>query len=94
MELVKSWIMTIDQEGWIPPEQARGAEARSLIPPEFQAVPVGAIVPPSLVMPLSILLEKSSEKVLKLLSSTFSRWNLYFDFLEGKLENSGLPCTF
>jgi hypothetical protein len=28
----------MDQEGWIPPEQARGAEAEQNIPPEFRSI--------------------------------------------------------
>ena len=65
-----------------------------MIPEGFHAVVVGTIAPPSLAMPLSILIEKSSAKVLNLLRDTQSRWNSYFSYLETNLENPGLPCTF
>ena len=35
IEIVESWILSEDMDGWIPPEQARGREARSNIPEEF-----------------------------------------------------------
>ena len=86
--------MTIDEQGWLPPEQSRGAEARSMIPEEFHAIAVGTIAPPSLAMPLAIMIDKSSAKVFDLLQETQNRWNSYFSYLETNLENPGLPCTF
>jgi mannosyl-oligosaccharide glucosidase len=51
-EIIESWFDTIDEKGWIAPEQARSPEVTRNIPSEFLAVDYQSDSPPSLIMPL------------------------------------------
>lgn len=50
LEILKSWIDLIDENGWIAREQILGDEARSRVPPEFQTQVPTFANPPTLTM--------------------------------------------
>ena len=62
MQIVQSYFLTMDEDGWIPREQILGAEARSKVPSEFQVQYPHYANPPTLFMVLEALLDKASTK--------------------------------
>ena len=62
MQIVQSYFLTMDEDGWIPREQILGSEARSKVPPEFQVQYPHYANPPTLFMVLEALLDKASAK--------------------------------
>ena len=62
MQIVQSYFLTMDEDGWIPREQILGSEARSKVPPEFQVQYPHYANPPTLFMVLEALLDKVSVK--------------------------------
>ncbi|GAA5904067.1 hypothetical protein JCM6882_003816 [Rhodosporidiobolus microsporus] len=53
LEIFKSWMSLVDEDGWIGREQILGDEARSRVPQEFQAQYPSYGNPPTLVMGLT-----------------------------------------
>lgn len=62
MQIVQSYLLTMDEDGWIPREQILGAEARSKVPAEFQVQYPHYANPPTLFMVLEALLDRASAK--------------------------------
>ncbi|KAL3458692.1 glycoside hydrolase [Aspergillus heterothallicus] len=62
LEIVKSWISLMDEDGWIAREQILGAEARSKVPPEFTIQYPHYANPPTLFMVLEAFLDKLDTK--------------------------------
>ncbi|EAW08719.1 mannosyl-oligosaccharide glucosidase [Aspergillus clavatus NRRL 1] len=58
LEIVKSWLHLMDDDGWIAREQILGAEARSKVPPEFTVQYPHYANPPTLFMVLESFLDK------------------------------------
>ncbi|KAF4221403.1 hypothetical protein CNMCM8980_003465 [Aspergillus fumigatiaffinis] len=58
LEIVKSWLNLMDEDGWIAREQILGAEARSKVPPEFTVQYPHYANPPTLFMVLEAFLDK------------------------------------
>ncbi|KAH8821404.1 glycoside hydrolase family 63 protein [Xylogone sp. PMI_703] len=58
LEVVKSWYNLMDEDGWIGREQILGNEARSKVPPEFQAQYPHYANPPTLFFILEDFIEK------------------------------------
>lgn len=50
LEILKSWIDLIDEDGWVAREQILGDEARSKVPKEFQVQYPSYANPPTLAM--------------------------------------------
>ena len=96
IDIMQSWALTIDENGWIAGEQARGNEALYNIPPEYQTVDENMVLPPSFVMPLQILLDRAtdSEKSTQALKRLYTRWARQFYWYEKQFKNSQIPCTF
>ncbi|KAL2786829.1 glycoside hydrolase [Aspergillus keveii] len=62
LEIVKSWISLMDEDGWIAREQILGAEARSKVPPEFTVQYPHYANPPTLFMVLEAFIDKLETK--------------------------------
>ena len=52
LEMVNTWIDTMDNQGWIPREQIRGIEAEAQVPVEFREQDFFVANPPSLLFPI------------------------------------------
>lgn len=61
LEVVKSWLNLMDDDGWIAREQIIGAEARSKVPPEFTIQYPHYANPPTLFMILEAFLDKLND---------------------------------
>lgn len=59
LEIFKSWVNLIDDEGWVAREQILGPESRSRVPSEFVAQSPGIFNPPTLMLAFTYLLEQS-----------------------------------
>ena len=64
MDILKSWLSTMDERGWIAREQILGAEARSKVPEEFQMQYPHYANPPIMVGILRKLIEKEKSGVM------------------------------
>lgn len=61
--MISSWLDTINEEGWIPREQPRGAEAKGLCScPDFEAKDNRDGNPPSLLLGISYILNNKQLK--------------------------------
>ncbi|KAG4305512.1 hypothetical protein PORY_001068 [Pneumocystis oryctolagi] len=58
LEIIKSWISLIDEDGWIAREQILGDEARSKVPKEFVVQYPHYANPPTMMLPLISFLER------------------------------------
>eukprot|EP00026_Physarum_polycephalum_P001358 Phypoly_transcript_01359.p1 GENE.Phypoly_transcript_01359~~Phypoly_transcript_01359.p1 ORF type:complete len:805 (+),score=137.01 Phypoly_transcript_01359:1030-3444(+) len=58
MEVVTSWLNSMDENGWMEREQILGEEARSKVPREFQTQFPDYANPPTLLFPILKLAEK------------------------------------
>ncbi|KAG8861996.1 Processing alpha glucosidase I [Tulasnella sp. 330] len=58
LEILKSWIDLIDENGWVGREQILGAEARSKVPEEFQMQFPTYANPPTLTMAVTAFIER------------------------------------
>ncbi|KIM49430.1 glycoside hydrolase family 63 protein [Hebeloma cylindrosporum] len=58
LEILKSWIGLIDDDGWVAREQILGEEARSKVPPEFQTQVPNYANPPTLTMAVTSFIER------------------------------------
>ena len=52
LEMVNTWLDTMDNQGWIPREQIRGIEAEAQVPVEFREQDFFVANPPSLLFPI------------------------------------------
>ncbi|SCZ88804.1 BZ3500_MvSof-1268-A1-R1_Chr2-1g04647 [Microbotryum saponariae] len=59
LEIVKSWVNLIDEDGWIGREQILGEEARAAVPEEFQAQYPYIANPPTLVIAIRASIERA-----------------------------------
>lgn len=59
MEIVKSWIALVDDDGWIAREQILGAEARSKVPEKFQTQFPHYANPPTLMLLFSRIVTRA-----------------------------------
>ena len=62
LEIMKSWFFKLDSDGWIAREQILGPEARSKVPQEFQVQYPHYANPPTLMLLLSRIVSKISER--------------------------------
>ncbi|CAO3659074.1 unnamed protein product [Umbelopsis vinacea] len=65
LEIIKSWVSLIDENGWVAREQILGAEARSKVPTEFQTQFPHYANPPTLLLAVQKFvdrLEKHAEE--------------------------------
>ncbi|PLN83537.1 glycoside hydrolase [Aspergillus taichungensis] len=62
LEIVKSWVSLMDEDGWIAREQILGAEARSKVPPEFTVQYPHYANPPTLFIILEAFIDKLDAK--------------------------------
>lgn len=58
LEILKSWINLIDEDGWVGREQILGEEARSKVPPEFQTQYPKYANPPTLTMAITAYISR------------------------------------
>ncbi|KAK0197344.1 glycoside hydrolase [Armillaria mellea] len=58
LEILKSWIDLIDEDGWVGREQILGEEARSKVPPEFQTQYPKYANPPTLTMAVTAYIRR------------------------------------
>ncbi|CAK5279562.1 unnamed protein product, partial [Mycena citricolor] len=58
LEILKSWINLIDEDGWVAREQILGEEARSKVPPEFQTQVPNYANPPTLTMAVTAFINR------------------------------------
>ncbi|KAF5357937.1 hypothetical protein D9756_001883 [Leucocoprinus leucothites] len=58
LEILKSWIDLIDDDGWVAREQILGEEARSKVPQEFQTQVPNYANPPTLTMAVIAFIER------------------------------------
>ena len=56
LDMVNTWLDTMDVEGWIPREQIRGDEAESQVPSEFITQDRFIANPPTLLFPIKIFI--------------------------------------
>jgi mannosyl-oligosaccharide glucosidase len=56
LDMVNTWLDTMDNEGWIPREQIRGNEAESQVPSEFITQDRFIANPPTLLFPIKIFI--------------------------------------
>ncbi|EUC62183.1 mannosyl-oligosaccharide glucosidase [Rhizoctonia solani AG-3 Rhs1AP] len=61
LEILKSWVELIDEDGWVGREQILGEEARSKVPAEFQTQYPNYANPPTLTMALSAFISRLEE---------------------------------
>lgn len=61
LEIVKSWLSLVDEDGWIPREQILGDEARSKVPQEFQTQYPHYANPPTIFFILTKFIDKLEE---------------------------------
>ena len=81
-DIFESWFGTIDQNGWIPPEQARGRDITKDIPIEFLAIDEQTETPPVLLMPLKLLLGAKSTRAAETLTNLHTdmvRWFAHYE---------------
>ena len=57
LEIVRSWLSLMDEDGWIAREQILGPEARSKVPPEFQVQYPHYANPPTLFLIVSTMIQ-------------------------------------
>ncbi|GAA6060932.1 hypothetical protein JCM10212_003840 [Sporobolomyces blumeae] len=69
LEIVKSWINLVDEDGWVGREQILGEEARSKVPQEFQTQYPSYANPPTLTMGLTAYIARLRNLGLTSLSS-------------------------
>ncbi|KAL3257751.1 hypothetical protein ABHI18_006579 [Aspergillus niger] len=62
LEIVKSWLSLMDEDGWIAREQILGSEARSKVPPEFTIQYPHYANPPTLFIILEAFIDKLDAK--------------------------------
>ncbi|BDD61765.1 hypothetical protein MAP00_006790 [Monascus purpureus] len=62
LEIVKSWLNLMDEDGWIAREQILGAEARSKVPPEFMVQYPHYANPPTLFIILEAFIDKLKDQ--------------------------------
>ncbi|KAH8431372.1 mannosyl-oligosaccharide glucosidase [Aspergillus melleus] len=58
LEIVKSWLSLMDEDGWIAREQILGSEARSKVPPEFTVQYPHYANPPTLFIILEAFIDQ------------------------------------
>ncbi|KAG6914889.1 hypothetical protein DXG01_014733 [Tephrocybe rancida] len=58
LEILKSWIGLIDEDGWVAREQILGEEARSKVPQEFQTQVPNYANPPTLTMAVTAFITR------------------------------------
>ncbi|QRW27438.1 glycoside hydrolase family 63 protein [Rhizoctonia solani] len=58
LEILKSWVELIDEDGWVGREQILGEEARSKVPAEFQTQYPNYANPPTLTMALTAFISR------------------------------------
>ncbi|CAE6460436.1 unnamed protein product [Rhizoctonia solani] len=61
LEILKSWVELIDEDGWVGREQILGEEARSKVPAEFQTQYPNYANPPTLTMALTAFISRLEE---------------------------------
>ena len=59
LDILESWFNMMNENGWIAREQILGDEARSKVPLEFQTQYTYVGNPPTLIIPLNAILERS-----------------------------------
>lgn len=62
LEIFKSWINLVDEDGWVAREQILGDEARSRVPEQFQTQYPLYANPPTLIMALTTYLDRINAK--------------------------------
>lgn len=62
LEVLRSWLNLIDEDGWVAREQILGEEARSRVPPEFQTQYPTYANPPTLAMTVTDYINRLAEK--------------------------------
>ncbi|KAF4535015.1 Glucosidase i [Lasiodiplodia theobromae] len=62
MEIVRSWLSLMDDDGWIAREQILGSEVRSKVPPEFQVQYPHHANPPTLFLVVAAFVDKLTER--------------------------------
>lgn len=58
LEILKSWVDLIDEDGWVGREQILGEEARSKVPEQFRAQYPSNANPPTLTMAVTAFIER------------------------------------
>ncbi|GAA5835928.1 hypothetical protein JCM5353_003090 [Sporobolomyces roseus] len=69
LEIIKSWIDLVDENGWVGREQILGEEARSKVPQEFQTQYPSYANPPTLTMGLTAYIARLKAVGLESISS-------------------------
>ncbi|KAI3652561.1 hypothetical protein MP228_001986 [Amoeboaphelidium protococcarum] len=61
MDMLKSWLSLMNEDGWIAREQILGDEARSKVPAEFQVQYPDFANPPTLILPVISMIRRMKE---------------------------------
>ncbi|GAA5925452.1 mannosyl-oligosaccharide glucosidase [Sporobolomyces koalae] len=72
LEILRSWIKLVDENGWVGREQILGDEARSKVPQEFQTQYPSYANPPTLTMGLTAFIGRLRQRGIQSLSSIFA----------------------
>ena len=88
LDMLVSWMDTMDDDGWIEREQILGDEGRSRVPEEFQVQSPEIANPPTLIMALSHL--EFTPKQKKVLKKLYPKLRQHFDWFvttqKGEIE--------
>ncbi|KAG5520217.1 hypothetical protein PMAC_001295 [Pneumocystis sp. 'macacae'] len=77
LEIIKSWLSLMDDDGWIAREQILGDEARSKVPKEFVVQYSHYANPPTIVLPIISFLEKLDYNQEDLQEDIYSKYIKY-----------------
>ncbi|RHZ88789.1 hypothetical protein Glove_21g288 [Diversispora epigaea] len=75
LEIIKSWISLIDDDGWVGREQILGEEARNKVPREFQTQYPHYANPPTLLMAIESFIERFDN----ITNSNSNQFNILFN---------------
>lgn len=80
-EALGHWLGLLNADGWIGREQVLGDEARARVPPEFLVQRAAHANPPTLLLPVAHMLERSDPADLAFLRGAFPRLRAWFSWL-------------
>ena len=99
LEMVNTWLDTMDNNGWIPREQIRGIEAEAQVPSEFTEQDFYVANPPTLLFPIRAFInnykyykDKNSnlygmKELLEKFYKKLKLWMNWFEYTQKSEEN-------
>mmetsp|Transcript_15242 Transcript_15242/g.27795 ORF Transcript_15242/g.27795 Transcript_15242/m.27795 type:complete len:750 (+) Transcript_15242:126-2375(+) len=101
IEILTSWLKTMDDRGWIAREQIRGYDAEERVPKEFLVQSKDIANPPALLLSITKLLDKvrylppeirNNNSIFKALKEFFPSLHKWFHWLQATQKNKdGAP---